>query len=244
MSPGLWVKPLPGASRSAIGREHRAEEERRAVGILMVRADHLRGEIGGIAADLGASRSRPRAGSRPRPRPSARHPSLRTSSRLKASRRTGAGTGRSRSSRSGPWPCRAAARERPSKSRRLTSLPSVAPTIAPLRGDHAARPRAPDCSRARPCGSRRPRPCRPPTSAGVLVKISASGPMPTSRYCDQAPCAISASFSRIAAGEPGFSLTRSSPISLVISARIAAAALRGRRARAPRSPAPASRSRR
>ena len=32
-----------------------------------------------------------------------------------------------------------------------------------------------------------------------LVKISASGPMPTSRYCDQAPCSISVFFSAIAA---------------------------------------------
>ena len=54
--------------------------------------------------------------------------------------------------------------------------------------------------------------CRPasapvPTEAigGALVKISASGPMPTSRYWLQAPCAISTSFSAIASGEPGFS---------------------------------------
>ena len=37
-----------------------------------------------------------------------------------------------------------------------------------------------------------------------LVKISASGPMPTSRYCDHAFCAISASFTRAASSEPGF----------------------------------------
>ena len=37
----------------------------------------------------------------------------------------------------------------------------------------------------------------------ALVKISASGPMPTSRYCDHAPCAISASFTRSASCEPG-----------------------------------------
>ena len=36
-----------------------------------------------------------------------------------------------------------------------------------------------------------------------LVKISASGPMPTSRYCDHACCAISTSFRRAASGEPG-----------------------------------------
>ena len=50
-----------------------------------------------------------------------------------------------------------------------------------------------------------------PTSAPVptadigcaLVKISASGPMPTSRYCDHAPCAISTSFSARGLGRAG-----------------------------------------
>ena len=36
-----------------------------------------------------------------------------------------------------------------------------------------------------------------------LVKISASGPMPTSRYCDHTRCSISASLSRAASGDPG-----------------------------------------
>ena len=36
-----------------------------------------------------------------------------------------------------------------------------------------------------------------------LVKTSTSGPMPTSRYCDHIPRAISASFSRCASSEPG-----------------------------------------
>ena len=44
-----------------------------------------------------------------------------------------------------------------------------------------------------------------------LVKISASGPMPTSRYWLQAPALISVSFKAAASGEPGFSLRKSSP---------------------------------
>ncbi len=40
-------------------------------------------------------------------------------------------------------------------------------------------------------------------STGALVKISASGPMPTSRYCDHAPCASNTSFTFAASAEPG-----------------------------------------
>ena len=39
-----------------------------------------------------------------------------------------------------------------------------------------------------------------------MVKISASGPMPTSRYCDHTPCSSSTSFRRAASGEPGTTL--------------------------------------
>ena len=95
--------------------------------------------------------------------------------------------------------------ERPSTSRRLTSLPSVAPTMRPrletdehdLRlGIVPARDRVQADLGADG---------RPPTSAGALVKISASGPMPTSRYCDHSPSAISASFSASASAQPGLS---------------------------------------
>ena len=40
----------------------------------------------------------------------------------------------------------------------------------------------------------------------ALVKISASGPMPTSRYWLHAPCSISTCFSCAASADPGFSL--------------------------------------
>ena len=65
----------------------------------------------------------------------------------------------------------------------------------------------------------------------ALVKISASGPMPTSRYWLQAPCSISTCFRCAASADPGFSFARSSPTSRLTSARIAAAALRSPRAR-------------
>ena len=54
---------------------------------------------------------------------------------------------------------------------------------------------------------------------GHFVKISASGPMPTSRYCDQTPCPISTSLSRIASGEPGRTSCRLSPITARIDRR-------------------------
>ncbi len=50
-------------------------------------------------------------------------------------------------------------------------------------------------------------------STGAFVNTSASGPMPTSRYCDHRPCSISSAFSFIACAEPGTTAARSSPIS-------------------------------
>src|SRR6058998_1628853 len=101
---------------------------------------------------------------------------------------------------------------RPSKSRRFTSLPSAAPTVSPrlftastisgsglFHCDFGCRP----TSAPQPTAD----------STGALVKISASGPMPTSRYCDQAPRAISFALISMASGEPGFSVDRSVPIS-------------------------------
>ena len=101
---------------------------------------------------------------------------------------------------------------RPSKSRRLTSLPSVAPTVRPCARRPRARSRARDCST--PTSGWMPISAPVPTAdiGCDLVKISASGPMPTSRYCDHAPCAISASLSRAASGDPGRTLDRLSPI--------------------------------
>ena len=68
------------------------------------------------------------------------------------------------------------------------------------------RPRARDCSRSRRRARRSTCRCRPRPAPGDLVKISASGPMPTSRYCDHRPFCCSSFFSSIACGEPGLSL--------------------------------------
>ena len=97
---------------------------------------------------------------------------------------------------------------RPSMSRRLTSLPSVAPTVLPA--DDTA-------STISGSGLFQVEAARMPISAPVptddigwpLVKISASGPMPTSRYCDQTPRSISRSFSRAALSDPGLISDRS-----------------------------------
>lgn len=94
---------------------------------------------------------------------------------------------------------------------RLTSLPSVAPTMTPV-----------DATTTTTSGSGLfhcdtgliPASTAWPTAAMIcdLVKISASGPMPTSRYCDHQPFSISLSFNACASGEPGTSLDKSSPI--------------------------------
>ena len=56
-----------------------------------------------------------------------------------------------------------------------------------------------------------------------LVKISASGPMPTSRYCDHAPCSISTRFSSAACGLPGTSVRMLPPSWACTLLRIASA---------------------
>src|SRR5436309_2715667 len=54
--------------------------------------------------------------------------------------------------------------------------------------------------------------------------IAASGPIPTSRYCDHMPFSMRSALSFIAASEPGLSFDRSSPMRDLISLRIAGAA--------------------
>ena len=63
---------------------------------------------------------------------------------------------------------------------------------------------------------------------GALEKTSASGPMPTSRYCDHWPRATSASFSAMASAEPGRSRDRSEPIRPCRRSRIASAGIAAR----------------
>ncbi|MNV53541.1 hypothetical protein D3C71_1456950 [compost metagenome] len=70
--------------------------------------------------------------------------------------------------------------------------------------------------------------CAPnPTEAigGVLEKISASGPMPTSRYCDHWPRSTNSAFSLAAWSDPGRKRDRSEPIKACIRTRISSARL-------------------
>ena len=112
--------------------------------------------------------------------------------------------------------------ERPSKSRRLTSLPSVAPTIWPSRVTTSTTSGSGLFQVDFGC---RPASTQVPTadSTGALVNTSASGPMPTSRYWLQAFCETSTSLTCCASAEPGFSCDRSVPTIRVTSARIACA---------------------
>ena len=187
-SPTLWVKPSAGMVAILDRREHRPAEQHQAVGILMVGADGLADEVGDVAADLGhraACRSAEAV---------LRRDAQRRSSAAHASRSSVSSSSR----RNGPMAQDAVIvlglaeqqRAAPFEIAQIDVVAQVAPTIAP-------RPlTASDELRLRvvPGGAARmPISLPVPTAAigGVLVKISASGPIPTSRYCDQAPCARS-----------------------------------------------------
>ena len=58
----------------------------------------------------------------------------------------------------------------------------------------------------------------------AFVKTSASGPIPTSRYCDHMSFLIKTSLSCSASDEPGIILSRSRPITFWMSLRIPCAA--------------------
>ena len=95
--------------------------------------------------------------------------------------------------------------ERPSTSRRFTSLPSVAATMRPA--DDAASTTSGSGLFHDEFGWM-PASIPVPTAAigCALVKISASGPMPTSRYWLHAPCSISTCFRCAASADPGLQL--------------------------------------
>ena len=107
---------------------------------------------------------------------------------------------------------------RPSKSRKLTSLPMAAPTTWPLElmtktiSGSGLFQELPGCK-----PTSKPEPTA--LMACDLVKISASGPIPTSRYCDQTPCATKTSLSLMACAEPGLTLRRLSPMTSVTALR-------------------------
>ena len=134
-----------------------------------------------------------------------------------------------RSSRCCPWPCPAAARCVPRNRAGSRRCRGWRPVVSP---------RLLTASTISGSGLFQWLPGWMPTSAPVptaligcdLVKISASGPMPTSRYCDHMPWAISTSFSRCASGEPGRTAPRSSPITATTEARTDSARLASPRA--------------
>ena len=98
----------------------------------------------------------------------------------------------------------------PSMSRRLTSLPKVAPRISP---------RLLTANTISGSGLFQTDPEWIPTSApgptadstGAFVNTSASGPMPTSRYCDHKPCCRSTCLSSAAFADPGTMLASEPP---------------------------------
>ena len=112
--------------------------------------------------------------------------------------------------------------ERPSKSRKLTSLPSIAPTMLP-RLDTTSTTSGSGLFQVDFGCSPASIPVPTEDIVGALVNTSASGPMPTSRYWLQAFCSISTCFSFIASAEPGFSFEKSSPTSRTTSLRMASA---------------------
>ena len=100
--------------------------------------------------------------------------------------------------------------ERPSRSRRLTSLPSVAPTMVPLEATTITTSGSGLFHRELgwiPASTPVPTADR----GCALEKISASGPRPTSRYWLQAPCASSTCLRSLACDDPGLSRAKSPP---------------------------------
>ena len=89
--------------------------------------------------------------------------------------------------------------ERPSTSRRLTSLPSVAPRIRPRLSTASTTSGSGLFQREAGCS---PTVAPEPTAdiGWPLVKTSASGPMPTSRYWLQSPSACSAALAAAGLG--------------------------------------------
>ena len=111
---------------------------------------------------------------------------------------------------------------RPSKSRRLTSLPSAQPLVSPRLLTASTISGSGLFQTLLGC-----RPISAPTPTALmgwdLVNISASSPIPTSRYWDHTPWPISTSRNRAACADPGLTLRRLSPITLTTERRTASA---------------------
>ncbi|MNC35344.1 hypothetical protein D3C75_838270 [compost metagenome] len=111
---------------------------------------------------------------------------------------------------------------RPSKSRRLTSLPSIAPWMTPLL-DTASTTSGSGLFQLDLGWMPMSAPWPTADSGWALVNTSASGPIPTSRYCDHRPCSTSTLRSASAWAEPGTICDRSAPMRLARVSRIASA---------------------
>ncbi len=109
--------------------------------------------------------------------------------------------------------------DRPSTSRRFTSLPSVAPRTVPserttstISGSGLFHSEIGWIPTSAP---------QPTEAIGcALVKISASGPMPTSRYCDQRPISCSTRLTSCAFSDPAGTPRRDWPITGARRSRI------------------------
>ncbi len=112
--------------------------------------------------------------------------------------------------------------ERPSTSRRLTSLPSIAPTMRPVE-DTARATSGSGLFHDETCATPISDPHPTAERTGALVKTSGSGPNPTSRYWDHWPRALRSSLRRAASSLPGSMEDRVEPMSRSKSPRMASA---------------------
>ena len=120
--------------------------------------------------------------------------------------------------------------ERPSKSRRFTSLPRHAPTTSPAASQTSTTSGSglfQSESERTPISA----PCPTDDRTGLLEKISASGPMATSRYCDHMPSSMRTCFNCAASSLPGTTERMPEPTFSSSCARMALAAAASPRAR-------------
>ena len=220
MSPRLVREAL--ARRVAIldRREHRAKEQHGPIGIAVMRVDHLRHQIGGIATDLAIDDA-----------PSSPKPSLPSTVSDTVVCRTSSSANRVEQARNGPiaqdallsFALPSSRAERPSTSRRLTSLPSVAADDPTGRRRHQH-----DLGlRVVPRGVRMDAGIHPGADCGHRLRLGEDlGVRADAHFQILAPRALRDQhlLQMRASGDPGLRRARSSPTRRLTSARIAAAA--------------------
>src|SRR5690606_10500008 len=201
MSPRLWVKPLPGSSRSSVGTNIVPVNSTKPSGYwwcdpyacsmssLMSRLISLTGltplewnpscpVISSFTSTFFASENVNCSSNKRRNGPMA-HEALLSLASVSSSAL------------------------RPSKSRRLTSLPRVAATGTP-REFTATTSSGSGLFQVDRSSTPISAPVPTADNTGALVKISGSGPMPTSRYCDHRPSSTRTCLTCSASAEPGF----------------------------------------